>query len=487
MGKTCLNCGYQRKPLEDAPDYACPACDIVYAKYEKKLLRDAGLGEDESESDSDAVAKAMDLFLRAAKEKEAISAATKENEARVTKEQDLLIAWVAKEKEAIATKEKKAIKENKAIATKEKDKKLREAWCNLNQEIRHTIHKNIRTLKLAYSKTVYQDVYGNCFYDKWSDAVDYFIDKVLFNNNTIASALLKSQRFENEGWDQEIRRTSLGIYSVIYQGNPVALITRDSLSQMVRAAVDASNTAEVPVIDDSLETSSNEQEQNYFEDSWLSEARYKDGVEITRIVTYWLKNGQKLREIHYKNGIKEGQGDEDLMHIISGDQKINNKEEPAWLDSFLNPGKRVTWYKNEAGEVLIKETCIQNQDIKPFNWRIFFIVFFILTGMIWGFQAYNMETTVMTGGHLVLGEYIPSQAINNIGLMDDRRNNLMISGFITLVGVILLAVHLMRTPPALVTPSLFEDTRECPYCAELVKAKAKLCKHCGKELSELNT
>lgn len=26
--------------------------------------------------------------------------------------------------------------------------------------------------------------------------------------------------------------------------------------------------------------------------------------------------------------------------------------------------------------------------------------------------------------------------------------------------------------------------RECPYCAELIKARAQLCKHCGKELAE---
>ncbi|MCI5120103.1 MAG: zinc ribbon domain-containing protein, partial [Candidatus Electrothrix sp. AUS4] len=24
--------------------------------------------------------------------------------------------------------------------------------------------------------------------------------------------------------------------------------------------------------------------------------------------------------------------------------------------------------------------------------------------------------------------------------------------------------------------------RECPYCAELIKARAKVCKHCSKEL-----
>ena len=28
-------------------------------------------------------------------------------------------------------------------------------------------------------------------------------------------------------------------------------------------------------------------------------------------------------------------------------------------------------------------------------------------------------------------------------------------------------------------------TRECPFCAEIIKRRAKVCKHCGKEVSGL--
>jgi hypothetical protein len=30
------------------------------------------------------------------------------------------------------------------------------------------------------------------------------------------------------------------------------------------------------------------------------------------------------------------------------------------------------------------------------------------------------------------------------------------------------------------------DSRKCPFCAELVKVEAKLCKHCGKDLPALD-
>ena len=39
--------------------------------------------------------------------------------------------------------------------------------------------------------------------------------------------------------------------------------------------------------------------------------------------------------------------------------------------------------------------------------------------------------------------------------------------------------------PAADTPGPARVERECPYCAEMILAKAKICKHCGKEVEPL--
>jgi DNA-directed RNA polymerase subunit RPC12/RpoP len=41
-----------------------------------------------------------------------------------------------------------------------------------------------------------------------------------------------------------------------------------------------------------------------------------------------------------------------------------------------------------------------------------------------------------------------------------------------------------RSPP-LVASSELRDERDCPYCAERILAKAKVCKHCGREVEPM--
>lgn len=40
---TCPKCSYTRKPTETAPDYACPSCGIVYAKFDSMAHLDMRL------------------------------------------------------------------------------------------------------------------------------------------------------------------------------------------------------------------------------------------------------------------------------------------------------------------------------------------------------------------------------------------------------------------------------------------------------------
>jgi len=37
MGNVCKKCGYERQPLDTAPEYECPKCRAIYAKVDEYL------------------------------------------------------------------------------------------------------------------------------------------------------------------------------------------------------------------------------------------------------------------------------------------------------------------------------------------------------------------------------------------------------------------------------------------------------------------
>lgn len=92
-----------------------------------------------------------------------------------------------------------------------------------------------------------------------------------------------------------------------------------------------------------------------------------------------------------------------------------------------------------------------------------------------------MNTTVSTESQYTGGIHIPSQTVNNIDLMDRRRNHLMISGLFIVVGVILF-VSGSRSKSA--NGQATGENKKCPFCAELIKYEAKVCRFCGRDLPE---
>ena len=95
----------------------------------------------------------------------------------------------------------------------------------------------------------------------------------------------------------------------------------------------------------------------------------------------------------------------------------------------------------------------------------------ILVGIVVAIVALNMDTSVATG----LGE-----RVNNIGLMDQRRNILIVGSLVILVGVVLLGFASVKGNSA--DASTQVGYKACPYCAEPVRVEAKICKHCQREL-----
>ena len=108
----------------------------------------------------------------------------------------------------------------------------------------------------------------------------------------------------------------------------------------------------------------------------------------------------------------------------------------------------------------------------------------LIAGLVFGLFALNMDTSVATEPQNIGGIGVPSVRVNNIGLMDQRRNYLIASGVIAVVGVMLAVAGSLEWT---ITQGAAQDrdTRQCPYRAEDVKAEAIVCRFCGHDLPAL--
>ena len=111
-------------------------------------------------------------------------------------------------------------------------------------------------------------------------------------------------------------------------------------------------------------------------------------------------------------------------------------------------------------------------------------IFLVVAGIIWALIAFNMDTTVTTESQSYgSGEYaidVPSMTVNNLGLMETRRNNLMFAGLTILVGVVLVGFGSLSKKSAATDTGL----KACPFCAEPIQPTALKCRYCNTDLPD---
>jgi hypothetical protein len=104
-------------------------------------------------------------------------------------------------------------------------------------------------------------------------------------------------------------------------------------------------------------------------------------------------------------------------------------------------------------------------------------VLLLVAGIVGMLVGLSMTTSVSVDSPL-----FGKTEVHNIGLMDDRRNTITISGILVLLGGMVIGFSHSRGSGSAPLPPLASDARHCPFCGECIKRAAVVCRFCGKDV-----
>lgn len=102
----------------------------------------------------------------------------------------------------------------------------------------------------------------------------------------------------------------------------------------------------------------------------------------------------------------------------------------------------------------------------------------IMVGVIVIISAMSMDVSVATG---------MGGRVNNLGLMADRQNYTILGGLFVIAGILMSIFGGRSQGNGVTSGAASAGERQCPFCAETIKAQAIKCKHCGSEVDPIQS
>lgn len=104
----------------------------------------------------------------------------------------------------------------------------------------------------------------------------------------------------------------------------------------------------------------------------------------------------------------------------------------------------------------------------------------LVIGILGLMATLGVDTTVETRG---------SERVHNIGLMNAQQNILLVFIAVAVAGVVILVSNrkTQSLPSSINQQAIDKDQsdRACPFCAELIKPQAILCRYCNRDVAPL--